>query len=180
MKTYFITIFSIILSLILFTGCTSDNDFSLQEPTFPEDLEPFDISSIEAEPVQDGIEKYIVEEGYGEDRVVIRDDILVFITLRNLDGDFIYSSYQNERTSPDFITVMNIALRTSLSRQELYEVQRSLSEGLRKGIIGMKEGEKRVLIVPPEEGLANVPTGDLRASFRSDTLRYDLELNAIF
>jgi len=176
MKTYCLSVFSIIVSLIILTSCTTDSGFTLQEPTFDSVPEPFDISAAEAEPVQDGVVKYIVEEGYGEDRVVIRDDIFVFITLRNLDGDIIYSSYQNERTSPNFITVMEVTPRLAQN----YEVPRSFTNGLRKGIIGMQEGEKRVLIVPPDEGFANIQSGGLTEAFRNDTLRYDLELNAIF
>jgi len=175
MKTYFLTFFSVLLSLILFSGCTTDTGFNLPEPTFDSVPEPFDVSGVEAEPVQDGIEKYIVEEGYGEDRVVVRDEIFVFITMRNLDGEIIYSSYQNERTSPNFISVLDI--RPQIAQN--YEVPRSFTDGLRKGLIGMKEGEKRVLIVPPQEGLANIQSGGLTEAFRNDTLRYDLELNAI-
>ena len=176
MKTNFLSVFSVLLSLILITGCTTDSGFSLQEPTFDSVPEPFDISGAEEKPIQDGVVKYIVEEGYGEDSVVIRDDIFLFITLRNIDGDIIYSSYQNERTSPIFITVMDVTPRIAQN----YDAPRSFTNGLRKGLIGMKEGEKRVLIVPPEEGFANIQSGGLTEAFRNDTLRYDLELNAIF
>lgn len=167
---------SLFVLLIAFTAaCSTDSNIGLQEPTFDNVPEPFDISNIEAEPVQDGIEKYIVEEGRGEDRVVIRDQLFIFVTLRTMDGDIIYSSYQNNRTSPDPVTVLNI--QPAFPRN--FQIQRAFTNGLRKGLIGMREGEKRVLIVPPEEGFANIQSGSLNEAFRNQTLRYDIELNAI-
>ncbi|CAN5347248.1 hypothetical protein BH23BAC3_BH23BAC3_16440 [soil metagenome] len=174
-KTYLFSLIAISILLFNTTACTTDSGFTMPEPTFDSVPEPLDISGVEAESVQDGTVKYIIEEGYGEDRVVIRDDLLVFITLRNMDGDYIYSSYQNDRTSPNIITVLNVVPRLSQN----YNVERSFTNGLRKGLIGMREGENRVLIVPPEEGFANIQSGGLTEAFRNDTLRYDIELDAI-
>jgi len=174
-KTSFVTLFLLGSLLILISGCTTDSGFSLQEPTFDSVPAPFDISEAEEEPVQDGITKYIVEEGRGVDRVVIRDNISLFVTLRNMDGTIIYSSYQNDRVTPNQVSVQNINLRFAQN----FNIERSFSEGLRKGLIGMKEGEKRVLIVPPSQGFQNMQSGSLNAQFREDTLRYDIELDAI-
>lgn len=168
---------SIIMLLIAFTAaCSTDSNIGLQEPTFDgvED-EMFSIEGLEPEPVQDGIEKYIFEEGYGEDRVVIRDQLFIFVTLSTMDGDIIYSSYQNGRTSPDPVTVLNI--QPAFPRN--FQIQRAFTNGLRKGLIGMREGEKRVIIVPPSEGFENIQSGSLNEAFRNQTLRYDIELNAI-
>jgi len=167
--------FLIIFMLTLLAGCSTDSGFNIQEPTFDNVPEPFDISGAEAEPVQDGTVKYVIEEGRGEFEVVIRDDIAVFITLRNEAGEIIYSTYQNTRTSPNLISVLNI--RPVFAQN--FRVQRSYTNGLRKGLLGMREGEKRVLIVPPSEGFENIQSGSLNEAFRNDTLRYDIELDAI-
>jgi len=174
-KTHLFSLIAISLLLYITTACTTDSGFTMPEPTFNNVPEPFDISGVEAEPVQDGTVKYIIEEGYGEDRVVVRDDLLIYITLRNMDGDYIYSTYQNDRTSPNVVTVLNIVPRFSQN----FNIERSFTNGLRKGLIGMRQGEKRVLIVPPEEGFANIQSGGLTEAFRNDTLRYDIELDAI-
>lgn len=174
-KTNLFSLFAIFLILFITTACSTDSGFSIPEPTFGNVPEPFDISGIEAEPVQDGIIKYIIEEGYGEDQVVIRDDLFIYITLRNLDGEIIYSSYQDDRTTPNVVSILDVTPRFSQN----YNVERSFTHGLRKGLIGMREGEKRVLIVPPEEGFANIQSGGLTEAFRNDTLRYDIELDSI-
>ncbi|REL33729.1 hypothetical protein DYD21_10000 [Rhodohalobacter sp. SW132] len=176
MKNFSLLPFAAFLFVTLFTfGCSTDSDFNLQEPTYDSVPEPFNISGVDEEPVQDGITKYVVEEGRGEDRVVIRDDLFIFFTLRNMDGDIIYSSYQNGMTSPTVVSVTSISAQRSTN----FNAPRAYTSGLRKGLIGMREGEKRVLIVPPSEGLANIQSGGLTEQFRNDTLRYDIELNAI-
>lgn len=174
-NTYLFSFFSISLIIFFISACTTDSGRSIPEPTFDNVPEPFDISGVEAEPVEDGLTKYVIEEGYGEDQVVIRDNLFLYLTLRNLDGEIIYSSYQDGSTSPDEVPVASVQAQAVRH----FGLIRAFSDGLRKGLIGMREGEKRVLIVPPSEGLANIQQGGFTEAFRNDTLRYDLELSAI-
>lgn len=169
----------LVLPLLVFIiyGCSTDSGRSIQEPTF-ENVEEkmLSIEGIEPEPVQDGIVKYIVEEGTGEFQVVNRDNVMLFITVTTQDeGTFIYSTYQNNSTSPVGINVAGVHPYD----RPTFNVQRAYSNGLRKGLIGMKEGEKRVLIVPPSEGFENIPGGTFNEAYRNDTLRYDIELEEI-
>lgn len=159
-------------------ACTTDSGFQIPEPTFEgvKENKMFSIEGLEPEPVRDGIVKYIVEEGRGVDKVVIRDNISFFITLTTVDGEIIYSSYQNGSESPDQRSVQGI---TPPQFVQNYNLNLALTNGLRKGIIGMREGEKRVLIVPPSEGFVNVNSRSFNAPFQNDTLRYDIELNRI-
>lgn len=171
-----------ILSLLLFltvlsVSCTTDSGFNIPEPTFDNVPGPFDLNEAEEEPVQDGIVKYIVEEGRGVDQVVIRDDISFFVTLRAQDGEILYSSYQDDSTSPDQRSVQSI---TPPQIVRSFGINRALTDGLRKGIIGMREGEKRTLFVPPSQGFEDSNSGSLNAPYREDTLRYDIELDFIF
>lgn len=170
-------IFPVLFSLI-FIACDDDLP-GLQEPTFENVPEPFDITGIEGEEITGGAVKYIVEEGYGEDKVVTRDDVEVFMTLRNLDGEIIYSSFQNNSDSPTAFPVSDI--RVTVNRQQnSFGVTRAFTEGLKRGLIGMERGERRVLIVPPEQGFGMIPDGLFNTPFRDDTLRYDITLNHIF
>jgi len=161
--------------LLMSAGCSTDSGFDIQEPTFENVPEPYDISGIEAEPVKDGTVKHVVEEGRGEFQVVIRDDISVFITLRNEDGDIIFSTYQNGRTSPNIVNILSIQPGFASN----FQIQRAFTNGLRNGLLGMREGEKRVLFVPPSQGFENIQSGSLNEAFRNDTLRYDIELVSI-
>jgi FKBP-type peptidyl-prolyl cis-trans isomerase len=77
--------------------------------------------------------------------------------LRLEDGTIEDSSYRERNPDP---------VRFSLT-----EVIR----GFREGIVGMVEGEKRVLIIPPALGYGTQPGHRLS----NQTLRYDVELVAI-
>lgn len=170
----------ILLFLIVLTGCTTDSGYNIQEPTFDSVPEPFDISEAEEEPVIDGVTRYIVEEGRGEDTVVIRDQVALYLTLRTEDGTIIYSSYQNDNTNPIQASVQNISTPTPPNVVNNFNFDRARTDGLRKGLIGMREGEKRVLIVPPSQGFESIGNGSINAEYRDETLRYDIELDFIY
>lgn len=174
------TLTAVITILIIISGCTTDSGFTIQEPTFENVPPPFDISSAEEEPIVDGITKYIVEEGPGDDQVVIRDQVAMFLTLRTMDGTIIYSSYQNDNDSPIQSNIQNITTPRPPTIVRNFSFDRARTDGLRKGLIGMREGEKRVIIVPPAQGFEPIGTGSVNAPYRDDTLRYDVELNFIF
>ncbi|WP_340102730.1 FKBP-type peptidyl-prolyl cis-trans isomerase [Rhodohalobacter sp. 8-1] len=175
-----ITITATIVILTIMSGCTTDSGFTIQEPTFENVPPPFDISNVEEEPVVDGITKYTVEEGSGEDQVVIRDQIVMFLTLRTIDGTIIYSSYQNDNSDPIQSTIQSITTPRPPNIVRNFAFDRARTDGLRKGLIGMREGEKRVIIVPPDQGFAPIGAGSVNDPYREDTLRYDVELEFIF
>jgi len=173
-----ISALAIILTVL--SGCTTDSGFSFQEPTFDSVPEPFDIGQAEEEPVVDGVTKYTVEEGRGVDQVVIRDQVAMFITLRAEDGTIIYSSYQNDSESPIQASVQTLLTPRPPTTVRSFSFERARTDGLRKGMIGMREGEKRVIFVPPAQGYEPIATGSINDPYREDTLRYDVELDFIF
>lgn len=169
-----------ILIITVFSACTTDSGFTIQEPTFDTVPEPFEIGQQEEMPVIDGVTMYVIKEGRGVDQVVIRDQIAIFLTLRTLDGEIIYSSYQNNNDNPIQANVQNILTPRPPNIVRSFSFERARTDGLRKGLIGMREDEKRVIIVPPEQGFEIISTGSVNAPFREDTLRYDVELQFIF
>lgn len=177
-----ITISAAIVTLTILSGCTTDSGFTIEEPTFDSVPAPFNISQAEEEPVVDGVTKYTVEEGRGEDQVVIRDQIAMYLTLRTMDGTIIYSSYQNDSTDPVQSSIQNILTPQppTVVRFGNFSFDRARTDGLRKGLIGMREGEKRVIIVPPDQGFESIGSGSVNDEYREDTLRYDVELDFIF
>lgn len=139
-----------------FISCNDDDPFEVDYSAVPE---PFDISNAERVETETGLIYYVVEEGSGAFEVQRRDQVRVFYTGRiNNTGEIFDSSYRNRNTSP-----------TSFSSLE------NLIAGFREGLIGMKEGGKRVLIIPPELGYGNSPSSRLS----DDTLRFDVELDEI-
>lgn len=174
------TISTAIIFLTIMSGCTTDSGFTIQEPTFDNAPAPFDISEAEEEPVADGITKYTVDEGHGEDRVVIRDRVAIYLTLRTMDETIIYSSYQNGNNDPIQASIQNIITPQPPTVVRNFSFERARTDGLRKGLIGMREGEKRVIIVPPAEGFERIGSGSVNDEYREETLRYDVELNFIY
>lgn len=171
---------AIVIIVTVLSGCTTDSGFTLQEPTFDSVPASFDTGQAEEETVIDGITKFTVDEGRGEDRVVIRDQVAMYLTLRSMDGTIIYSSYQNNNESPIQASIQTILTPRPPNTVRSFSFDRARTDGLRKGMIGMREGEKRVIIVPPAQGFEPIGSGSINDPYREDTLRYDVELNFIF
>lgn len=150
------TLFLLSFFTISLISCDNDDPFDVDYSEVPE---PFDISNAEQVETETSLVYYLVEEGTGEFQVQRRDRVRVFYTGRiNNTGEIFDSSYRNKNTSPtDFASLEN------------------LIAGFREGLIGMKEGEKRVLVIPPELGYGNTPNSRLS----DDTLRFDVELDEI-
>lgn len=173
-----ISAFALLLVSFAFLGCEDDFQ-TIPEPTFDNVPEPMDISGVEGEEVTEGVTKYIVEAGEGPDNVTVRDAASVYLTLRTEDGTIIYSSFQNNQTDPVDIQVQSIITVTN-PQLDGFSQSRAYTEGLQNGIIGMQQGEDRVLIVEPEQGFGNIPDGLLNSQYRDETLRYDITLQRIF
>lgn len=181
MKTFSALLIPAAIILVMFlSGCTTDSGITFREPTFDNVPEPFETTQAEEELIVDGITKYTVEDGRGVDQVVVRDQLSIFITLRNLDGTIIYSSYQNNSETPIQVSVQSILTPRPPATVRSFSFDRARTDGLKKGIIGMREGEKRVIIVPPDQGFESIGAGSINDPYREDTLRYDVELDFIF
>ena len=144
----------ILTSSFLLTGCDTESnpyrvDFSLAEANL------FDITGIESRTTESGLIIYDLEQGTGSLEVVSRDNILLYYTIRFKPNDaIIESSYANNSNFPvQFNGIVAEANR--------------IGDGFVEGVIGMKEGEKRVVMIPTSE------------SVYSDTVIVDLELDSI-
>ncbi|WP_069133041.1 FKBP-type peptidyl-prolyl cis-trans isomerase [Rhodohalobacter halophilus] len=161
-------------SVLLFfsiASCDNDDPFYIPPPDFSTVPAAYDYEGLEAVEIEEGITAYIHEEGDGVGTVTVRDDILLFITLRTLEGDIIYSTYNDSSVEPTTVRISNIQLNPSVFR---YNIQLAYTYGLRQGVIGMKEGERRTLIVQPEQGFADLPNGTANEDYKNSVLQYDL------
>ncbi|PTM15652.1 MAG: hypothetical protein DA446_03415 [Bacteroidetes bacterium] len=167
-----------VLFLFMSVGFLSCDDgptaFTLTEPNFDNVAEPFDISGLQPVVIEEGLEYIQVDPGNTDSpfEVVIRDQIRIHLTLRNQEGTIIYSTWQNGNDTPVVFNVSNI----QLSFPTIYGPSQAYTEGLQRGVLGMRVDEKRVLLVAPELGFSGLRQGSLNEAFRNDTLRYDIEL----
>jgi len=159
------------VSLFTITSCDTNDPFSFPEPDFSTVPDAYDIDGLEPIEVEEGITAYIHEEGDGFGTVTVRDDLLLFITVRTLEGDIIYSTYNDDRVEPTTVRVSNIQLNPSVFS---YNIQLSYTAGLRQGLLRMKEGERRTLIVQPEQGYGDLPEGSANSEYTESVLQYDL------
>lgn len=174
MKSYFPDIRSLTaiiilpLLMIFLQSCGED-------PTGPnyDDVPPpfVDIHQVEPDSTtSDGLQFYFVEEGSGPYRVVSNDQIRVRYTGRTADGDIFESTYVNGFDQPRVFQNL-----TPDPKQTGGGKVSPLINGFRRGLLGMKEGEKRTIVVPPELGYGASESSRLR----DETLVFDVELVTI-
>ena len=169
---------ALLLTCLFCFGLMSCDDsptaFTLTEPDFENVPDPFDTAGLQTMEIEEGLSYIQVDPGSADSpfEVVIRDQIRIHLTLRNDEGTIIYSTYQNANDTPIVFNVSNI----KLGYPTIYGPSQAYTEGFRKGVLGMKSGEKRVLLVSPELGFTDLREGSLNEAYRDDSLRYDIEL----
>jgi len=166
----------ILCTLLLIQGC-EDNSTNFREPNFNPPPQ-FNLSEADTSyTTEEGLKVYIIEEGYGPFEVIPRDQIRVNYTIYSLDGKVYDSTYENEITAGGILRNLG-PVPINSGNQSVPP----LIEGFRQGLLGMVEGEKRTIIVPPSLGYENYEfrQGENGYDLRGDTLRYDIELESIF
>jgi FKBP-type peptidyl-prolyl cis-trans isomerase len=93
----------------------------------------------------------VVKKGSGPFKVAPRDVIQVRLTGRTANGKIFKTSY----TPPD--KGSNTTILQNLTPNPIRIRGRTilLVKGLRRGLLGMKKGEKRIITVPPSMGYVN-------------------------
>lgn len=157
-----------VFSLLLLQSCGQDPT----GPDFSNVPAPYDTTSAVSSTItDDGLKIYTIEEGYGAFKVVSRDQVRLRFTGRTADGRVFDSSYANNFSTPrTFQNLTPVPINTGFSQIS------PLIDGFRRGIIGMKEGEKRTLVIPPELGYGESQEGTNGFDLRDDTLIFDIEL----
>lgn len=141
------------LSLFTMTGC-SDDETTTTQPDFSTVPAAYDTAGAEKVVTDKNLVYYVLKDGSGPFEVVLRDRIEVHYTGRVKSTNEIFdSSYKNGSTEPEIFNLV------------------STIEGFRDGVLGMKIGGKRKIIVPPSLGYQST-SSDLYG----DTLVYDIKL----
>ena len=146
--------------IVVLASCDDDNPFVVDFSTVPP---PFEIGNAPLVTTPSGLGYHVIREGSGPFEVTRRDNIRVFFTGRLTNGEVFDSSYRNGSTTPS--TFSNLG---------------TLIDGFREGLIGMRVGEQRVLIIPPSLAYGNITErSNPNFRFRNDTLIFDIELDSI-
>lgn len=174
----------LMLAALLLSGCEDDPtrvDYSTVPP-------PFDTTeAVETVHTPGGMTVYIIKETDLPFEAVSRDLVDLFYTARSMDDQRVFdSSYANGSEQP--ATLQNLSPVSKIIGGRTVS---PLIEGFRKGIIGveandqtilrgMREGEKRTLIIPPSMAYGDAEEGENGYNLRNDTLRFDIELDRIY
>ncbi|MCC5908033.1 MAG: FKBP-type peptidyl-prolyl cis-trans isomerase [Balneolaceae bacterium] len=175
-KSLFSAVVVISVLFLVFVSCGTEDDF-FGPPDFSTVPEPYNTGGVEPVSPEEGVEVYILEEGTGPFYLTSRDEVMLFLTLRTNEGEIIYSTFANGFENPVPVLMRNSGNYQNTFRQDV--IQFAYTPGLRIGLLGMKEGEKRSVIVSPEKGYGNVPSGSPNAAYRESTLIYDIRVSTI-
>ncbi len=150
--------FTLITTFFFVTiSCGDGTSSYYYEDDFSTVPDPYSTVGITPDTSDSGLITYTLENGSGPFTVNIVDDVLVFYTGRKTNGDVFDSSFKNSSTSSSQLTVTSVI------------------EGFKEGLLGMKEGEKKILIIPPSLGYGNSSGSTLQ----NDTLIFDIQLELI-
>lgn len=174
-----ISVLPILLFLfLLFVSCDTEDPFAFEPPDYSTVPEPYDTTNSESVDIRDGVKAYIHEEGYGPFEVNQRSVITVFLTLRTESGEVLYSTFANGQTSAFTVSIGN-ADGQGIVVQNPYNILVTYTPGFQQGLLGMKDGEKRTIVVSPEQGFQNIPRNSVSSQHLDETLIYDVRIASI-
>ncbi|MEX2601442.1 MAG: FKBP-type peptidyl-prolyl cis-trans isomerase [Balneolaceae bacterium] len=146
--------------LLIYTGCEEDTSSAPFEVDYTTVPAMSDTTGMERVNLEAGLHYYVIEEGSGIFEVQPGyDEVRMFYTFWREDGTILTSTYTNARTTPQNIVVYDFG-----------------SEGARKGMAGMKRGERRLIVVPPNHAYGNVSPSNPNYDLRDDILYYEVEV----
>lgn len=177
MHKFFLKISLLLSLLIVNTSCDTSDPFEIAPPNFDSVPPATSIAGITPVQIEEGVTAYIHDEGTGEYFVTVRDEVQAYLTLRTDEGDIIYSSFQNDRENP---SIISLRFAGEFQNDFTYSVAQTYTPGLKSGLLGMQQGEFRTLVISPEKGFKNIPTGTLMSPYRDNTLFYEIRISRIF
>lgn len=168
----FIILAGIVIGIFLVQGCDQGNRFI--RTFFPEAAPPpYDsTAAISDTTLAGGTTIYTIKQGEGPFNVRYRDKVKVYLTGRTADGKIFRTSYTKREGFPSTTVLPNLTPYPVQIKFNTYY----LIEGLRKGLIGMKEGEKRIIRVPPSQGFTSPDTYKHGVKVSGKTLIYNVKL----
>lgn len=168
---------TLMLFAFILISCDSTDPWEFVPPDFSSVPARFDISGVEATEIEEGVTAYIIQKNENSPFFITRRDIaIVKITLRTEKGDIIFSTYANEMDQEAGIRVADAGTVMQFQGRQTYHQDFLNSPGLQKGLLGMREGEIRTLIVEPEQGYKHAQWTIPNEEYRNSTLIYDIHI----
>lgn len=164
---FFTFLLTLPLAVFFLQSCGEDDPFKIDYSEVPD---PFvDIQQEADSTTEDGLRIYFVKSGNEIlPAVTSNDQIRLRYTGRTADNGKIFeSTWANGFDNP--------AVFRNLTPEPINTGNNSvgpLIDGFRRGLIGMHEGEKRTLVIPPELGYGDRDGHNLQ----NETLVFDIEL----
>lgn len=145
------------LLIFITLSCANDDPF-LFEDDYSTVPDAYSTTGITPDTLDSGLIIYEIAEGDTSNPVSVgpRDEVSVYYTGRKTNGDIFDSTFKNGLTRPTQYPVVGFV------------------DGFTEGMLGMKEGGKRVLVIPPSLGYEGTSN-----ALRNDTLVFDIELEGI-
>lgn len=168
-KSSLLQLVIILITVLMIQACDENNNPTRITFTPPA---PYNTANADTSwTTDDGLTIHIIEQGDGAFEVIARDRIDVLYTGRTKDGEVFESTYRNDTSVSRFLQNLTpVPIRNST------QTVSPLIEGFRRGLLGMVEGEKRTIVVPPSLGYGDSREGTNGYDLRNDTLVFDVEL----
>lgn len=176
-KEFYRILFILISLFIVITSCNTSDPFEIPPPNFDSVPPATSIDGIAPVQIDEGVTAYIHEEGTEDFFVTVIDEVQAYITLRTDEGEIIFSSFQNDRVDP---SIISLRFAGDYQNDFTYSVAQTFTPGLKRGLTGMQLGEFRTLVVSPEKGYKDIPSGFLMSQYRDNTLIYEIRISRIF
>lgn len=156
-RTLFLSFF--IFSIVISLSACSKNPYL---PNYSLAPAPFDTTGAPKTVLSDGLVYYQIQKGYGPFKVVQSDQVQVEYTGRKTNGKIFDSTFEKRKIGTPFY----VTLAASGSYNGFAYIR-----GFREGLLGMRVGEERTIVIPPDLGYAGTTS-----ALASDTLIFDVKL----
>ncbi|WP_234572137.1 FKBP-type peptidyl-prolyl cis-trans isomerase [Rhodohalobacter sp. 614A] len=174
-----ISILSIFLFLfIIVVSCDTSDPYRFEPPDYSTVPEAFDTTNVESVDIYEGVKVYLHEEGFGPFEVNHISSINAYLTLRTESGAVIFSTFADGQSSPVNISIAN-SDGQGIIVQNPYDIFVTHTPGFQRGLLGMKDGEKRTIVVSPDQGFKAVPSNNRTSQYVEETLIYDILITDI-
>lgn len=155
------------LLALLQAGCADTTNPYFRPPDFTTVPSIPDTTQLDLILNQKDLQVYRVEDGSGQWSVQGRngEGMNAFVTMRLKDEEntILQSTYADGQTIAEQVVTSDL----------------TEPRGLLEGVIGMKEGERRIIVVGPEMGFGDSDPGSQFYMYRDETFIYDFEVHRI-
>jgi FKBP-type peptidyl-prolyl cis-trans isomerase len=179
-STYGSSLLLILAAAFLIQACGDDND-NLFRIDFSDAPPPYERSeALRDSTLEEGLDIFVLEEGDDVlSPLIANDRVQVRLTGRTGDGEVFETSFRNNNPGGSFALPKLTPNPAGNPNSSVVILVQSV-EGFRKGMIGMREGERRIIDVAPSLGFVGQRSGVNRKDLRDKTLIFDVELVRIF